>query len=116
MTAARSAFNLLAPIARAERMPRPGFSLNCVSVAHICVPACRPDVLRALIGTAYNDLRGSGCSFMNLGLDARDPLTVATRGFLAQPTDVNAYVLTNRNGVLPETLDARPMHYEIALV
>jgi hypothetical protein len=116
MKVARSAFNLLAPIAGAERMPRAGFALNCVSVAHICVPGCRPDVLRALIGTAYNELRGSGCSFMNLGLDTRDPLTVATRGFFAQPIDVNAYMLTTRHGVLPETLDARPMHYEIALV
>jgi hypothetical protein len=25
-------------------------------------------------------------------------------------------VLTTRNGVLPQALDARPMHYEIALV
>jgi hypothetical protein len=72
--------------------------------------------LRALVVSAYNELRGSGGSFLNLGLDVRDPLTAATRGLFAQPTDVNAYVLTTRNGVLPQALDARPMHYEIALV
>jgi hypothetical protein len=116
MKAARSAFNMLAPMTGAERMPRPGLALNCVSVAHVCVPGCRPDVLRALIVSAYNELRGSGCSFLNLGLDVRDPLTAAMRALFAQPTDVNAYVLTTRNGVLPQALDARPMHYEIALV
>jgi hypothetical protein len=116
MKAARSVFNLLAPVAGGERMPRAGSPLNCVSIAHICVPPETPRVLRALAISAYNDLRGSGCSFMNVGLDARDPLTVAMKGLFAQPTDVNAYMLTTRNGVSPEHLDERPLHYEIALV
>lgn len=114
--AARSVFNLLAPIVGGERMPRAGSPLNCVSIAHICVPPERPRVLRALVISAYNALRGSGCSFMNVGLDLRDPLTAAMSGLLAQPTDVNAYLTTARNGVAPDHLDERPLHYEIALV
>ena len=46
-------------------------------------------------------------SFMNLGLDRRDPLSAAMAGLLAQPTDVNAYIVTTRGGVIPEHLDER---------
>jgi hypothetical protein len=46
----------------------------------------------------------------------RDPLSAALDGLLAQPTDVNAYVMTTRRGVFPELLDTRPLHYEIGLV
>jgi hypothetical protein len=116
MKAARWAFNLLAPIVGGERMPRTGSPLNCVSIAHICVPADKPQVLRALVTSAYNELRHSGCSFMNLGLDRRDPLSPAMTGLLAQPTDVNAYIVATRSGVVPERLDERPLHNEIALV
>src|ERR1700730_544480 len=62
MRAARWAFNLFAPIVGGERMPSMGSPLNCVSIAHICVPADRPQVLRALVISAYNELRHSGCS------------------------------------------------------
>jgi ribosomal protein S18 acetylase RimI-like enzyme len=116
MKAARSAFNLFAPIVGGERMPPTGSPLNCVSIAHICVPADTPQVLRALVISAYNEVRGSGCSFMNLGLDRLDPLAAAMDGLFAQPTDVNAYIVTTRSGVVPEYLDERPLHYEIALV
>ncbi len=116
MKAARSAFNLLVPIVGGERMPRPGSPLNCVSIAHICVPADKPRVLRALIISGYNEQRGSGCSFMNVGMDRRDPLSAAVDGLFAQPTDVNAYIVAPRRGVMPEHLDERPLHNEIALV
>jgi hypothetical protein len=116
MKATRSAFNLFAPIVGGERMPRTGSPLNCVSIAHICVPAETPRVLRALLISAYNELRGSGCSFMNVGLDRRDPLSAAVDGLFAQPTDVNAYIVTSRRGVIPEHLDEFPLHNEIALV
>ena len=116
MKAARSAFNLLAPVVGGERMPPTGSPLNCVSVAHICVPADKPLVLRALVIFAYNELRRSDCSFMNLGLDRRDPLSAAMAGLFAQPTDVNAYIVRSRGGVVPEHLDERPLHDEIALV
>jgi len=116
MKAARGAFNLFAPIVGGERMPRTGSPLNCVSIAHICVPADKPQLLRALVISAYNELRHSGCSFMNLGLDRRDPLSAAMDGLLAQPTDVNAYIVTTRGGVIPEHLDDRPLHNEIALI
>ena len=116
MRMARAAFNAVASVVGGERLPEAGHPLNCVTVAHICVPGDRPEVLRALVASAHNDLRGSGVSFMNVGLDTRDPLSAAMHGLFAQPTDVNAYVTRARCGVPSESLSEAPIHYEIALV
>lgn len=116
MAAARKAFNVVAPIVGAEPLPAPGAPLSCATLLHVCVPGDRPDVLRALLVDAHNELRHSGVSFMNIGLDVRDPLANALGGLFAQPTDVNAYVLALRAGLAPEVMDGRPLHYEIALV
>jgi ribosomal protein S18 acetylase RimI-like enzyme len=116
MQAARAVFNMLSPALGGERMPGTGHALNCVTVAHICVPEDRPEVLRALLATAHNELRRTGISFINVGLDTRDPLSSATEGFFAQPTDVSACVATSRSGIPCEPLDEAPIHYEIALV
>ena len=116
MAAARKAFNVVAPIVGAEPLPAPGASLSCATLLNVCVPGDRPDVLRALLIDAHNELRHSGVSFMNIGLDVKDPLANALGGLFAQPTDVNAYVLARRSNLAPEAMDGRPMHYEIALV
>lgn len=116
MKAARAVFNVLAPVAGGERMPGTGQALNCVTIAHICVPGDKPEVLRALLVSAHNELRRTGISFINVGLDTRDPLSSAIDGFFAQPTDVNACMVTSRSGIQPESLDEAPIHYEIALV
>jgi len=113
---ARKVFNVVAPVVGAEPLPAPGAPLSCVTLLHVCVPGDRPDVLRALVIDAHNELRHSGVSFMNVGLDVKDPLANALGGLFAQPTDVNAYVLAMRSGVAPEVMDDRPLHYEIALV
>ena len=116
LAAVRRAFNVVAPIVGAEPLPGPAFPLRCATALHVCVPGDRPDVLRALLVDAHNDLRSSGFSFLNIGLDVTDPLSSALGGLFAQPTDVSAYMLAERSGIAPETLDARPLHYEIALV
>jgi hypothetical protein len=116
MAGARKAFNIVAPIVGAEPLPAPGAPLSCATLLHVCVPGDRPDVLRALLIDAHNELRHSGVSFMNIGLDLKDPLANALSGLFAQPTDVNAYVLAMRSGLTPEAMDGRPLHYEIALV
>ena len=116
MRAARSIFNLVAPVAGGERMPGTGQALNCVTIAHVCVPGDTPEVLRALLTSTHNDLRRSGISFVNIGLDTRDPLSPAIEGFFAQPTDVTACVSKARSGIPCEPLDDAPIHYEIALV
>ncbi len=116
MRLARLAFNALATVAGAERLPRTGASLNCSTITHLCVPFHRPEVLTELVTAAYGAVRLRGCSVLNVGLDLRDPLSEALGGMYAQPTDVNAYVTPSRSGVKSEQLDSRPLHYEIALV
>jgi ribosomal protein S18 acetylase RimI-like enzyme len=116
MKAARAVFNMVAPTLGGERMPGTGQALSCVTIAHVCVPGDKPEVLRALLASTHNDLRRSGISFVNVGLDTRDPLSAAMDGFFAQPTDVNAYVTRSRSGVPSEPLNDAPIHYEIALV
>ena len=97
-------------------MPETGQALSCVTIAHVCVPGDRPEVMRALLTSVHNELRRARISFINVGLDTRDPLSSAIDGFFAQPTDVNAYVTKSRFGIPSESLDERPIHYEIALV
>lgn len=112
---ARRVFNAVAPAAGAERLPPPGAPLNLVTATHVCVPGVRADVLRALLVSAHNELRGSGCSLLNIGLDKSDPLTVALHGLFAQPTDIHAY-LTNARGKAWNRELGGILHYEIALV
>jgi len=116
MKAARAIFNVLAPAVGGERMPETGQALSCVTIAHICVPGDRPEVMRALLTSAHNEVRDTGISFINVGLDKRDPLSSAIDGFFAQPTDINGFVTKSRFGIPSEPLDEAPIHYEIALV
>lgn len=116
MAIARKVFNFFAAIIGAKPLPPAGSPLSCATIVHVCVPADRIRVLRALLIDAHNELRNTDCSVMNIGLDVSDPLSAALRAMFAQPTDVNAYLMAERSGVSPEVLDARPVHYEIALV
>jgi hypothetical protein len=111
----RLAFNAAAPAMKAARLPPPGGELRHLSAVQICVPPHSPEVLRALVVDAYNDLRGSGFSFFSVGLDVTDPLSKALSGLLAQPTDIWAGVAT-LDGAGGPSLDGRPVHHEIALV
>ena len=116
MSLAKRCYNALAPIIGTEKMPDSGEPLRHRTVFQICVPSERPDVLHSLLVTAHNELRASRCSFFNVGLDIRDPLTAATEGLLGQPTDVNAYVTYVSQPADVCTLQSLPLHYEIALV
>lgn len=116
LAVARACFNLVAPLIGAEPMPAPGNPLRLRSAFHVCVPPDAPDVLRALLVSAHNDLRHTGCSFFNVGLDVRDPLSSALDGFIAQPTDIRACVSSPSGSVDAASLQRLPLHYEIALV
>lgn len=116
MSFAKRCFNAVAPIIGSEKMPDSGEPLRHRTVFQVCVPPDRPDVLHSLLVTAHNELRGSRCSFFNVGLDINDPLTEGTEGLLGQPTDVNAYVTYESQPADVSTLQSLPLHYEIALV
>ena len=115
MAVARRVFNSLALLTGSEPLPQSGAPLNVVTGTHVCVPHDRADVLRGLLVSAHNELRGSGCSVLNIGLDITDPLGVALKGLLAQPTDIHAY-LTNARGKAWDADLGGTLHYEIALV
>ena len=115
MAAVRRVFNFLAPIVDAEPLPDAGSPLALVTAVNVCVPSDRADVLRTLIIEAHNELRHTGCSLLNIGLDVKDPLTSALNGLFAQPTDVHAYLTDGRAKLWTRPLDG-PFHYEIALV
>lgn len=114
LTMVRRAFNLAAPLAGAPKLPAAGGALPAVATVHLCAP--EPVVLRALLMEAYRRQRGGRFTFMTVCLDVRDPLLAATRGLLAQPTIVHAYVTSGRGRTDPGTLGGLPLHYESALV
>ena len=115
MAVARRLFNAVAPLTGSELLPDSGAPLNVVTATHVCVPSVRADVLRTLTVSAHNELRGSGCSLLNIGLDVNDPLGVAMKGLFAQPTDIHAYLADARGNAWGRELGG-PLHYEIALV
>ena len=112
----RFAFNALAPLLGASRLPPAGGELRHATAFHVCVPSDEPAVLRALVRDAHDDLRSRGHSLLTVGLDVRDPLSAALDGLFAQPTDVHAYACTATGDYTGPALDERVLHYEIALV
>lgn len=116
LAVARAALNALASVTGGVRLPAIGEPLRYRTALHVCVPSGRPDVLRALVRASCVQLRAERYAFATIGLDTRDPLCAAMAGFAAQPTDVNAYVLTPGGPYAGPPLDDRPLHYEIALV
>jgi N-acetylglutamate synthase-like GNAT family acetyltransferase len=113
---ARRAVNAMAPLVGAPRLPAVGSILRSLAVLHCCVAGDEPDVLRALLLHAYAMRRGSGYHFLTVALDQRDPLRLALRGLLAQPTVVGAYATTPAGRWTGARLDGQPLHFESALV
>ena len=112
----RAGLNALTPVTRTAPLPDVGDVLHWVTVASICVPANAPGVLRALLLGVYGAMRARGYSCLNVGLDTRDPLSVALEGLMAQPTDVYAYITTPGGAYTGPSLRTLPLHHEIALM
>ena len=110
LAVARAAINGVATLTHGVKLPSVGEPLRYRTALHMCVPAERPDVLRAFVRASCAELRAQRYAFATIGLDVRDPLCAAMSGLGAQPTDVGAYVLRPMGD-----LGDRPLHYEIAL-
>jgi hypothetical protein len=110
----RVGLNAVAPLLAAARLPPPGGALRGAHVFHTCVPSA--EVLRSLLVEGYRRLAGRGLSYMAIGLDRCDPVRRALTGLWAQPTDVDVLVATPRGENVLPGLDAKPLHYETALV
>jgi hypothetical protein len=113
---ARAGLNWLAFLTQGVRLPPVGASLRYLTALHVCVPSESPEVLGALLRTSCPELRAEEYAFATIGLDVQDPLSAALAGLAAQPTDVNAYVMTPTARYAGPSLADRPLHYEIALV
>ena len=115
LAAVRAGFNALGPLVGATRLPPAGGHLRNLTAVHVCVRPDEPDVLRALLVSAYDAWRGQGYSFVNLGLDVDDPLASGLSGLLAQPTDI-WFCVASTGGRERPSLGEGPVHHEIALV
>ena len=73
-------------------------------------------MLRALLLGVYSAMRTSAYSCLNVGLDIRDPLSVALEGLMAQPTDIHAYITTPAGAYTGPSLRTLPLYHEIALM
>ena len=112
--ALRVGVNLVAPLLGMPRLPAPGGLLRSLQAFNVW--AASPAALRALVTTAIRRYAGGEHAFLMVGLDRRDPVAAALRRLWAQPTDVDALIaVPGRLGGCP-SLDARPLHYETALV
>ncbi|HET7553928.1 MAG TPA: hypothetical protein VFK04_21735 [Gemmatimonadaceae bacterium] len=115
LAAFRVGFNTVAPLIGAAALPSVGAPLRHLTAVHVCVAPDEPHVLRALLLHAYAAARGRGYAFFTVGLDVRDPLTVALRGLLAQPTDINVHVTAPSGRYRGPDFGESPFHHEIAL-
>jgi GNAT superfamily N-acetyltransferase len=116
LRAFRIFYNLIAPLVGAANLPGTGKPMRYLTAVNLCVPAGRADLLRMLVLTAYNNLRGKGYAFFTVGLDVKDPLSEAFKGLMAQVTDIDAYVTCPAGRYQGPALDGLPLHFEIALV
>ncbi len=112
----RMGLNAMAPVTGTAPLPDVGDELRWLTVAGICVPENAPGVLRALLLGVYRAMRTRGYTCLNVGLDVRDPLSVALEGLMAQPTDIYAYITTPGGAYTGPSLRTLPLHHEIALV
>lgn len=116
LSALRYVVGAIAPFVGATPPPPIGQPLHFASAVHLCVPADRPDAMRALVVSAYRCLHRTDRVFMNVTLDARDPLTEAMQGLMATPTVIHAYATHPCGMWRGGALDDRPLHFETALV
>ena len=116
LAAVRRVFNTFGPLVGGTTLPAPGGALRNLTAVQVCVAPEDPGVLRALVLRAYNDNRRRGFSFLNVGLDGADPLSVALKGLWAQPTDIWVCVAFLEDPPPGLVGDGRPTHHEIALV
>ncbi|MGH7625940.1 MAG: hypothetical protein ACREOJ_11585 [Gemmatimonadaceae bacterium] len=116
LSAFRILHNAVAPLFGSATLPARGQPLRTCTALHLCVPPGEPGALRALLLRALDLARAGGYTAFTVGLDVRDPLSVALRGLLAQPTVVHAYVTSPSGRYDGPPLNDFPLHHEVALL
>jgi GNAT superfamily N-acetyltransferase len=111
----RLGFNALSRLSGGASLAGAGQPLRYLSLFNLCAAPEEENAFRALLLAAFDHARARGFPLFTVGLDVRDPLCRAIRGFWHQDTDIRAYGTTPR-GIFDLSLDDRPVHVETALV
>jgi hypothetical protein len=111
----RSAYNLAARLRRLPPLPRPGEELPMAYACFPCLAGDNPDIFLRLLETVTARARECGLSYLLLGLAEDDPLFAVARRRPHIPYFSRLYgVSWEPEGPLPELLDNRTVHVEIA--
>ena len=114
----RPAWNLLAPLRGAPRLPPVGSPLVFAYLSHLAVDDDDRAVFRALIDAARRAAARRGLEHLALGLAERNPLaaTALTR-FTSRLYRSRAYLVHWADGeAAARAVDARPLHLEAAIL
>jgi len=116
LAAARYAVrDALRPLTGWRPAPKVGELVGSVVATQVCVAADRPDVLRALLAARGQRLYASGCSWLKIALDVRDPLAGALPGLGARVTPLLACVTTPAGARAAPELGGRALHFDTML-
>lgn len=113
----RPLVNLLAPLTRTPKLPRPGAALRVACLSHLALEPDEPDVLLALVGRAAVLARARGLDTVLLGLSARHLLLdAARRRFVHREYATVLYAADAKGGEPSSTWSRCASHPEIAIL
>ncbi len=114
----RRLFNVFAPLVGLPRLPAIGRSLRLVYLSHLAVANDEPEVMKALIEAVGADARRRGCGLITLGLAEGHPLLplVKRRFRHFEYHSLLCLVYWEDGGPVAASLDARPVHVELAML
>jgi len=115
---ARPLANLVAPLARWPRLPRPGEALRQAFLSHLAVDGDDPDVAAALVDAALEAARRRGFAVATLGLARRHPLRAALRArYPARDYPAVLYLVHwPEDAERARAVDDRVPHLEVAVL
>ncbi|QSQ22008.1 hypothetical protein JY651_43845 [Pyxidicoccus parkwayensis] len=90
----RLAWNAMASVVRAPRLPAPGSDFRYFYLCNTSVLGEDPAIFRALLEHVYADFHGLGFHFFTLYLGEDDALAPALKGFLQRRLDFHLYAVT----------------------
>jgi len=117
MARVRAVHDVAARLLRRPLLPTPGEPLAYRYLTHLAVPSEDPEILHALLESAYGVARRDGMHSLTACAPVNDPLDAAYDGFLRTDIRAGLYVVTLPDTPVPDMLRTGPMPgFEMALV
>jgi hypothetical protein len=107
-------YNPLSRVLGLAPIPEAGHRMPYLYVTHAC--AEDPEVLRALLVHAYNEVRGNRYLFISAMVDTRDPLMAAFEGFITNQVDIELFVMDEYRRWGEFDFQKRPAYFDHAIV